>query len=142
MRTHSERSAWGAYARVSTAEQAEKDLSLPAPCKAVAEFAARHDASIEQEYIEAGASGTDANRPVFNRLLGEALKPTSTISTIVVHHTSRFTRDATHARVVKTKLRKAGVRVLSVLQDFADDPMGTLMEGLFESSTPTAFTAS
>lgn len=33
---------------------------------------------------------------------------------------------------MKTKLRKAGVRVLSVLQDFADDPMGTLMEGLFE----------
>lgn len=40
-----------AYARVSTAEQAEKDLSLPAQCKAIAEFAARHGASIEQEYI-------------------------------------------------------------------------------------------
>lgn len=67
MRSHGERRAWVAYARVSTAEQAEKDLSLPAQCKAVAEFAARHDASIAQEYIEAGASGTDANRPVFNR---------------------------------------------------------------------------
>jgi site-specific DNA recombinase len=132
MRTNAERGAWVAYARVSTAEQAEKDLSLPAQSKAIAEFAARHGAAIEQEYIEAGASGTDANRHVFNRLLGDALKPTSAIGTIVVHHTSRFTRDATHARVVKTKLRKAGVRVLSVLQDFADDPMGTLMEGLFE----------
>lgn len=132
MRPRGDRRHWVAYARVSTAEQAEKDLSLPAQCKAIAEFAARHGASIAEEYIEAGASGTDATRPVFNRLLGDALKPTSTISTIVVHHTSRFTRDATHARVVKTKLRKAGVRVLSVLQDFADDPMGTLMEGLFE----------
>lgn len=132
MRTHAERSTWVAYARVSTAEQAEKDLSLPAQCKAIAEFAVRHGALIAQEYVEAGASGTEANRPVFNRLLGDALKPTSEIGTIVVHHTSRFTRDATHARVVKTKLRKAGVRVLFVLQDFADDPMGTLMEGLFE----------
>ncbi len=132
MRPRGERRDWVAYARVSTAEQAEKDLSLPAQCKAIAEFATRHGALIEEQYVEAGASGTDASRPVFNRLLGDALKPTSTISTIVVHHTSRFTRDATHARVVKTKLRKAGVRVLSVLQDFADDPMGTLMEGLFE----------
>jgi hypothetical protein len=32
MRTHAERSTWVAYARVSTAEQAEKDLSLPAQC--------------------------------------------------------------------------------------------------------------
>lgn len=132
MRARGERSAWVAYVRVSTSEQAEKDLSLPAQRKAIAEFAARHGAVIAQEYVEAGASGTDANRPVFSRLLGDALKPTSTIGTIVVHHTSRFTRDATHARVVKTKLRKAGVRVLFVLQDFADDPMGTLMEGLFE----------
>jgi site-specific DNA recombinase len=132
MPLRAERTAWVAYVRVSTAEQAEKDLSLPAQCKAIAEFAARHGAAIAQEYVEEGASGTDANRPVFNRLLGDALKPTSTASTIVVHHTSRFTRDATQARVVKTKLRKAGVRVLFVLQDFADDPMGTLMEGLFE----------
>jgi DNA invertase Pin-like site-specific DNA recombinase len=69
---------------------------------------------------------------VLNQLLGDALQPGSTISTIVVHHTSRFTRDATHARIVKSKLRRAGVRVLSVLQDLPDDPMGTLMEGLFE----------
>lgn len=138
MRTHGERRTWVAYARVSTAEQAERDLSLAAQCKAIAEFAARHGAAIEQEYVEAGASGTDANRPVFTRLLGDALKPTSEIGTIVVHHTSRFTRDATHARVVKTKLRKAGVRVLFVLQDFADDPMGTLMEGLFECIDQTS----
>jgi DNA invertase Pin-like site-specific DNA recombinase len=132
MRPRGERRHWVAYARVSTAEQAEKDLSLPAQRKAIAEFAARHGKTIEEEYVEAGASGTDANRPVFTRLLGDALMPTSTIGTIVVHHTSRFTRDATHARVVKSKLRKAGVRVISVLQDFADDPMGKLMEVLFE----------
>ncbi len=49
-----------------------------------------------------------------------------------MHHTSRFTRDATHARVVKKELRRAGVRVLSVTQELAEDPMGTTMEGFFE----------
>ncbi|ADO70214.1 recombinase family protein [Stigmatella aurantiaca] len=132
MRQRPERTEWVAYVRVSTAEQAERELSLPAQQKAIREFAVRHGATIAQEYIEAGASGTDRRRPVLQRLLGDALKPTSTISTIVVHHTSRFTRDATHARVMKAKLRKAGVRVMSVLQEFTDDPVGKLMEGFFE----------
>ncbi|WP_224249769.1 recombinase family protein [Hyalangium gracile] len=132
MRQRPERTEWVAYVRVSTAEQAERELSLPAQQKAIREFAVRHGATIAQEYIEAGASGTDRRRPVLQRLLGDALKPTSTISTIVVHHTSRFTRDAAHARVMKAKLRKAGVRVMSVLQEFTDDPVGKLMEGFFE----------
>src|SRR5262249_40164143 len=118
--------------RVSTAEQAERDLSLPAQREAIRDFAERHGARIGEEYVEVGASGTDIHRPVLRRLLGDALKPTSTISTIVVHHTSRFSRDSTRAGVVRAKLRKAGVRVISVLQDFGDGPMGKLIEGLFE----------
>ena len=54
------------------------------------------------------------------------------VAVIVVHHTSRFSRDATEARVVKRTLRKAGVRVLSVCQDIHDDPIGRLVEGIFE----------
>lgn len=127
-----ERTKWVSSERVSTAEQADRELSLPAQHQAIVSFAARHGAIIDRDYVEAGASGTDPQRPVLQRLLGDALQPSSTISTIVVHHTSRFTRDATHARVVKSKLRKAGVKVLSVLQEFTDDPMGKLMEGFFE----------
>jgi len=48
MRPRGERHDWVAYARVSTAEQAEKDLSFPAQCKAIAEFATRHGALIEE----------------------------------------------------------------------------------------------
>ena len=33
---------------------------------------------------------------------------------------------------MKKELRRAGVRVLSVTQELAEDPMGTLMEGFFE----------
>lgn len=132
MRTSGERSRWVSYLRVSTTDQADRELSLTAQRRAVSEFAARQGVAIAEEYLEPGASGTDPNRRVLNRLLGDALQPGSTIRTIVVHHTSRFTRDATHARIVKSKLRRAGVRVLSVSQELSDDPMGKLMEGLFE----------
>jgi site-specific DNA recombinase len=132
MAKRTERTRWVSYLRVSTVEQAEKELSLSAQRRSAEEFAAGHDAVIEHHYVEPGASGTDTHRTVFNALLGDALRPGSTISTIVVHHTSRFTRDATHARVVKKELRRAGVRLVSVTQELAEDPMGTLMEGFFE----------
>lgn len=132
MPARTDRSAWVSYLRVSTAEQAVRELSLPAQRHAVNAYAARRGANIAHEYVEPGASGTDPHRPVLRELLGDALRPGSAVSTIVVHHTSRFTRDATHARVVKSKLRRAGVRVLSVSQELTDDPMGKLMEGLFE----------
>jgi site-specific DNA recombinase len=131
-KTRAERTRWVSYLRVSTVEQAEKELSLTAQRHSAEEFAARHDAVIDHHYLEPGASGTDTHRAVFNELLGDALRPGSTIAVIVVHHTSRFTRDATHARVVKKELRRAGVRVLSVTQEIPEDPMGALMEGFFE----------
>lgn len=127
-----QRSRWVSYLRVSTSDQAERDLSIPAQRHAVAEYAARHGATIAREYAEEGCSGRDPHRPEFRRMLGDVLAPTSDIGVIVVHHTSRFTRDATEARVVKRRLRKAGVRVVSVCQQIEDDPVGNLVEGLFE----------
>ena len=132
MRHDVERTRWVAYARVSTPQQAERELSLPAQLDAIRAFARRHDATISEEYVEPGASATDAHRTVFKRLLGDALKPSSDISTIVVLHTSRFSRNAGEARLMKVMLKKSGVRVLSVQQEHADDPAGNLMEGIFE----------
>jgi site-specific DNA recombinase len=132
MPTRPERTAWISYLRVSTPEQAERELSLPAQRRAIAEYATRHDAAIAREYVEAGCSGMSPRRPAFRRMIEDALRPASDVGAIVVHHTSRFTRDAIEARVVKAKLRRLGVRVLSVCQELTDDPMGKLMEGLFE----------
>jgi len=70
----------------------EKELSLTAQRRSAEEFSARHGAVIDHHYVEPGASGADTHRAVFNELLGDALRPGRSIATIVVHHTSRFTR--------------------------------------------------
>ena len=132
MAKRADRTRWVSYLGVSTVEQAEKEMSQTAQRRAEEEFAARHDAVIDRHYVEPGASGTDMHRIVWNELLGDALRPGSTTAVIVVHHTSRFTLDATHARVVKKELRRAGVRVLSVTQELTEDPMGSLMQSFFE----------
>jgi DNA invertase Pin-like site-specific DNA recombinase len=66
------------------------------------------------------------------QMLEDVMRPGSDIAAIVVHHTSRFARNATLARVVKQQLRKKGVKVISVCQDLNEDPMGQLIEGIFE----------
>ena len=109
------RTEWVAYVRVSTTEQAERDLSLPAQRRAIETYAKAHGATIAREFVEEGHSGTDPHRPAFRCMLEDALRPGSDAAVIVVHHSSRFTRDATEARVVKTKLRRAGVRVCEAM---------------------------
>ena len=46
--------------------------------------------------------------------------------------TSRFFREATGARVYKQKLGKLGVKVVAIHQQVTDDPMGSVVEGIFE----------
>jgi site-specific DNA recombinase len=127
-----ERTAWVSYLRVSTHEQADRELSLPAQRHAITEYAAHHGTTLAREFADAGRSGTDAHRPAFQQMLEAVLRPGSDIAAIVVQHTSRFSRDATEARVVKAKLRRLGVRVLSVCQEIPDDPLGSLIEGIYE----------
>jgi hypothetical protein len=46
--------------------------------------------------------------------------------------------DSTEARLVKQRLRKEGVRVMSVCQETAEDPIGNLIEGIFECIDSTS----
>src|SRR5215467_317487 len=73
----SARSEWISYLRVSTPEQAERDLSLPAQRHAVEEYAARHGVKIAREYVEAGCSGTNSNRKAFRNMLEDVLHRTA-----------------------------------------------------------------
>lgn len=121
-----------AYVRVSTEEQAEGNLSLPSQLDAIRRWARERDLTLMKEYVEPGASATDDNRRVFQSMLGDVQTLTSTVGSIIVTHTSRFMRNATKARIRKEQLKKAGVRVVSIQQELADDATGRFAEGMFE----------
>ncbi len=120
------------YARVSTVEQAERELSLPAQIDALRRYCAQRGYEVAAEYVEPGASGTDDNRKVFKSMLEAALAPSADVQAILVLHTSRFMRNAARARALKDTLRRRGIRVVAIQQETADDPMGQLVEGIFE----------
>ena len=120
------------YARVSTAEQAERDLSLPAQLDALRRFCAGRGYEVVGEYKEEGASGTDDNRKVFRRMLEDVLAPSKDVQAVLVYQSSRFMRNATKARALKDQLKRRGIRVVAIGQETTDDPMGHIIEGIFE----------
>ncbi len=120
------------YARVSTPEQAEKDLSNPTQLDAMYKYAKDRGHVVLCEYVEPGASAYEDRRPVFRKMIADVTAPGSTVSTILCCYTSRFYRNATRARALKEVLRKKGIRVIAIYQETSDDPMGQLVEGMFE----------
>ena len=66
-------------------------------------------------------SGREDRRPEFQRMLTEALAPSSDVGQVLVYQTSRFMRDATKAQVHKRRLAKGGVRAVATTQEFADN---------------------
>jgi site-specific DNA recombinase len=87
------------YARVSTPEQAEKDLSLPAQMAAIRRYAQDHGLTLVNAFVERGITATDDNRPELRQMLQDIFRPSSEVGTIIVTHGSRFMRNATKARV-------------------------------------------
>ena len=118
------------YARVSTARQAERDLSLPdqiAQCRAYCE---RHGWDVVEVFCEPGASALDDDRAVFQEMIYKATRPDRPFTFIVVHSLSRFSRDSLHSELYVRKLRKAGVELVSITQIVSSDPSGEMFRKL------------
>ena len=96
------------YARVSTPEQAEKDLSIPAQFDALRRYCSAHSYTVVNEYVEPGSSAyqDDDRRPVFRRMIGDVTTAGAEVQAILVCYTSRFYRNRTNAGAMKGMLRK------------------------------------
>jgi site-specific DNA recombinase len=122
------------YSRVSTLEQAEKDLSIPAQLDALRRHCTQHGYAITNEYVEPGFSAhhDDDRRPVFRQMIADVMAPESQVQAILVCYTSRFYRNRANSGAMKALLRRRGVRVLAIYQATTDDPMGQFVDGIFE----------
>ncbi len=115
------------YARVSTTRQAENDLSIPDQLRQLHEWAKANGHLVVQEYIEPGASATDDKRPLFQKMIADAMMKPPAFEVIVIHSLSRFFRDGIEFGVYERKLAKNKVRVVSITQPTSDDAGGEMM---------------
>ena len=119
------------YLRVSTGRQAESDLSIPDQRRQGIAFCKARGWEVAAEFVDAGLSGTDDKRPELQRLLDIATGGGAPFDVVVVHSFSRFARDHFALEYHVRRLRKAGVRLVSMTQDLGDDPMSVMVRQVF-----------
>ncbi len=116
------------YARFSSHSQNEQ--SIEGQLAACYEYAERQGYTIIGEYIDRALSGKTDARPEFQRMIEDSGK--RTFEAVIVYQLDRFTRNRYDSAIYKARLKKNGVRVLSVRENIADDASGVLMEAVLE----------
>ena len=123
------------YCRVSSDEQAQRDLSIPAQRKALLRWIDDNQpCELLAEFMEAGESAYSSadKRPQFQEMIAFCRK--NSVQAILVHKLDRFSRNREESIIFKALLRKHGVQVKSISEPFdPDTPQGMLYEGMIET---------
>lgn len=116
-----------AYARYSTSNQQE--TSIAAQLEGIQAYCDREGIILAgMPYIDEAKSGTNTNRPGFQRLLADAQK--GKFEAVVVYDISRGSRDVGDWFVFRKQMADLGVKVLSATNTLGDmdDPNAFLQE--------------
>ena len=81
------------YLRVSTARQAEHDVSIPDQKRQGEAYCASRGYQLAETYVEPGASATNDRRPEFQRMIEAGTSKPAPFEVVIVHSFSRFFRD-------------------------------------------------
>ena len=115
------------YLRVSTARQAEHDVSIPDQRRQGEAYCETRGYNLVETYVEPGASATNDKRPEFQRMMEAGTAKPAAFDVVVVHSFSRFFRDHFELEFYVRKLAKNGVKLVSMTQELGDDPMHVMM---------------
>ena len=124
------------YARVSTEQQAAKELSIPAQQREIRAYAAAQKHAhgtgwiLADSFADAGISGTTMDRPGLQSLLAAARARLFDI--LLVHKMDRLSREEIDYLLIKAELKRFGIAIVSVTEPFAggSHPMDEMMETL------------
>lgn len=116
------------YARYSSSAQTEQ--SIEGQLRVCKEYAERKGFNVLHEYIDRAMTGTNDNRPEFQRMITDSSK--KEFDFVLVYKLDRFSRSKYDNAIYKHKLQQNGVKVISATEAISDTPEGALMEGLLE----------
>jgi len=115
------------YLRVSTARQAEHDVSIPDQKRQGKAYCQSRGYQLVETYVEPGASATNDRRPEFQRMIEAGTAKPAPFEVVIVNSFSRFFRDHFELEFYVRKLAKNGVKLVSITQEMGDDPMHVMM---------------
>ena len=99
------------YARVSTVDQAEEEVSIPAQVEAAERNMAAAGARIVRTFTDEGRSAfKEANRPIFVDAIDYAVA--HEVDYFITWSSSRFARNRFEAAIYKRELDRAGITLV------------------------------
>lgn len=116
------------YARYSSENQTEQ--SIEGQLHVCEEYARTHDILILNTYIDRAMTGTNDNRPDFQRMIKESAK--REWDYVLVYKFDRFSRNKYETAIHKKTLKDNGVKVLSATEHIPDSPEGIIFESMLE----------
>ncbi|MGH9086718.1 MAG: recombinase family protein [Acidimicrobiales bacterium] len=122
------------YLRVSTKEQAEKDLteegfSIAAQGEACVRRIRDEGWELVDEYVDRGESARTADRPRLRAMLGRVAEDGG-IEAVVVHKVDRLARNMEDHIAIRALLRRRGVTLVSITENLDETASGRLVEGI------------
>ena len=106
---------------------------MSAQLRALRDYADKNDQEVVREFVDEAESGRVMTRPEFQKVIEEAKRTEASFNEIFVWKFSRFTRKREHAVVLKSMLRRKGLRVVSITEQAEDNPTGRLLQGIIET---------
>lgn len=116
------------YARYSSDSQTEQ--SIEGQLRVCNEYAKSHDILILDTYIDRAMTGTNDNRPEFQRMIKDSHKKSWDM--VLVYKLDRFSRDKYATTIHKKTLKDNGIKLVSATEFIPDTPEGIILESLLE----------
>ena len=106
------------YIRVSTDGQVGEDkFGIDSQKEQILEYAKRNDYEIVEWFIDEGVSGIKENRPAFDKIIyGDVTNPP--YESVIVAKNDRVARDINIYFYYKMMLKKKGITLISISEDF------------------------
>ncbi|MDZ7733875.1 MAG: recombinase family protein [Acidimicrobiia bacterium] len=125
------------YLRVSSAGQVHTDrdaegLSIPAQREACYRKAEAIGAQVVEEYVDAGESARQSDRPALQRMLLR-LTEERDIDFVIVHKVDRLARNRADDVSINVAIRESNAALVSVTENIDETPSGTLLHGIMAS---------
>ena len=116
------------YARYSSDTQTEQ--SIEGQLRVCNDYAERNNITILDTYIDRAMTGTNDNRPDFQRMIKDSNQ--KLWDYVIVYKLDRFSRNKYEATIHKHTLANNGTKLLSAMENIPDTPEGIILESLLE----------
>ena len=116
------------YARYSSDSQSEQ--SIEGQLRVCEDYAKKNNILILNTYIDRAMTGTNDNRPDFQRMLKDSNRKEWDF--VIVYKFDRFARNRYETAIHKKELKDNGVKVLSAMENIPDTPEAIIFESMLE----------